>query len=86
MPILEEEGLDDMLFHQDAAPPHFHKEITDFLNLASFQRNGLAGAGLSLGHLVHLTSLPLIFSFGGTSKMLCTCHHWLPLSRNLLGG
>jgi hypothetical protein len=32
MPILEEEDPDDMLFQQDGAPPHFHKEVTDFLN------------------------------------------------------
>jgi hypothetical protein len=31
-PILEEEGPDDMLFQQDGALPHFHKEVTDFLN------------------------------------------------------
>jgi hypothetical protein len=30
--LLEEEGPDDMLFQQDGAPPHFHKEVTDFLN------------------------------------------------------
>jgi hypothetical protein len=27
----KKEGLNDMLF-QDGAPPHFHKEVTDFLN------------------------------------------------------
>jgi hypothetical protein len=32
MPILEEEGPDDMLFQQHGVPPHFHKEVTDFLN------------------------------------------------------
>jgi hypothetical protein len=32
MPVLEEGGPDDMLFQQDGAPPHFHKEVTDFLN------------------------------------------------------
>jgi hypothetical protein len=32
MPILEEEGPDDMLFQQDGVPPHFHKEVMDFLN------------------------------------------------------
>jgi hypothetical protein len=30
MPILEEEGPDDMLFQKDGVPPHFHKEVTDF--------------------------------------------------------
>jgi hypothetical protein len=32
MSILEEEGPDDMLFQQDGVLPHFHKEVTDFLN------------------------------------------------------
>jgi hypothetical protein len=33
MHILEEEGPYDMLFQEDGAlPPHFHKEVTDFLN------------------------------------------------------
>jgi hypothetical protein len=32
MPVLEEKGPDDMLFQQDGAPPHFQKEVTDFLN------------------------------------------------------
>jgi hypothetical protein len=32
MPILEKEGPNDMLFQQDGAPPHFHKEVMDFLN------------------------------------------------------
>jgi hypothetical protein len=31
MPILDEEGPDDMLFQQDGAPPHFHKEVTRLL-------------------------------------------------------
>jgi hypothetical protein len=33
MHILEEEGPDDVLFQQDGAHPHFHKEVTDFLNI-----------------------------------------------------
>jgi hypothetical protein len=32
MLILEEEGPDGMLFQQGGAPPHFHNEVTDFLN------------------------------------------------------
>jgi hypothetical protein len=32
VPVLEEEGPDDMLFQQHRAPPHFHKEVMDFLN------------------------------------------------------
>jgi hypothetical protein len=32
MIILEEEGPDDILSQQDGAPPHFHKEVADFLN------------------------------------------------------
>jgi hypothetical protein len=31
MPILDKDGPDDM-FLQDGAPPHFHMEVTDFLN------------------------------------------------------
>jgi hypothetical protein len=30
--IFEEEGHNDMLFQQDGSPPHFHMEVTDFLN------------------------------------------------------
>jgi hypothetical protein len=30
MPILEEQGADYLLFQQDGAPPHYHKEVTDF--------------------------------------------------------
>jgi hypothetical protein len=29
MPILEKEGPDNILFQQDGAPPHLHKEVTD---------------------------------------------------------
>jgi hypothetical protein len=32
MSISEEEGPDDMLFQEDRAPPHFHKEVTEVLN------------------------------------------------------
>jgi hypothetical protein len=32
MPILEEECHNNMLFQQGRAPPHLHKEMTDFLN------------------------------------------------------
>jgi hypothetical protein len=32
VPILEEEGPDNMLFQQDGALPHSHKEVTDLLN------------------------------------------------------
>jgi hypothetical protein len=31
-PVLKEEGPDDMLLQQEGTPPHFHKEVTDFLN------------------------------------------------------
>jgi hypothetical protein len=62
MLILEEQGPDDMLFQKDGAPPHFHKEVTDFSN-CKFQEKYIGGAGLSLGHLV-----PLIFLFWGYIK------------------
>jgi hypothetical protein len=32
MPILEQQSPDDTLFQQDEESPHFHKELTDFLN------------------------------------------------------
>jgi tRNA 2-selenouridine synthase SelU len=64
---------------------HFHKVVTDFL-IASFQINGLAQAGLSLGHLDRLTLPRLTVTFGATSQVLYTCHHWEPLCRRLLGG
>jgi hypothetical protein len=32
MPSLEEERPNNTLFQQDRAPPHFHNEVTDFLN------------------------------------------------------
>jgi hypothetical protein len=32
MPILEKEAHYDMLFQQEGEPPHFRKEVTDFLN------------------------------------------------------
>jgi hypothetical protein len=32
MPTSEEQGPDDMLFQQDGAPPHFHKEVKNILN------------------------------------------------------
>jgi hypothetical protein len=45
MPILQEEGPDDMLFQQDGAPPHFHKEVVDFLNRKFPEKwNGRGGA------------------------------------------
>jgi hypothetical protein len=69
MPILEEEGPHDMLFQQDGAPPHFHKDVTNFLN-RKFP-NGLAGADLSLDHLICLTLLTLIFSFGEVHQGCC---------------
>jgi hypothetical protein len=40
MPILEEDVTDDMLFQQDGAPPHFQKEVTDFLNRKFQERGG----------------------------------------------
>jgi hypothetical protein len=85
MPILEEDGPDDMLFQQDGAPPHFHKEVTDFLN-RNFSENWIDRAERIIWPPRSPDLTPLDFSFGGTSRMLCTCHHWLLLCRNLLGG
>jgi hypothetical protein len=33
-PIFEEESPDDMPFQQDGSPPHFYKEVTDFLKIS----------------------------------------------------
>jgi hypothetical protein len=65
MPVLEEEGPVSCCYNH-IKYLHFHKEVRDFLKIAGFQRNWLAGLGLSLGHFVCLTLLPLIFSFEGT--------------------
>jgi hypothetical protein len=62
--LVLEKGPDDMLLRQDEAPPHFRKKVADF-RAASFHKNVFAGVGPSLGHLVHLTLLPLIFFFWG---------------------
>jgi hypothetical protein len=61
MPILKEEGPNDMLFQQDRSPPHFDKEV---MELVSFQRNGLTGMELSLDHHICLTLLPRFFHLG----------------------
>jgi hypothetical protein len=66
MSILEEEGANDMLFQQDRAPPLFHREVTDFLN-CRFPEKWI-GSGGPITHLICLTLLPLIFSFGGYIK------------------
>jgi hypothetical protein len=74
-----------VLFQQDGAHPHFHKEVTDFLNIKFPEKwIGRGGPITWLPRSPDLT--PLDFSFGDTSRMLCTCHHWLPLCGNLLGG
>jgi hypothetical protein len=52
-----------MLFQQDGAAPHFHKEVTHFLN-RKFPEKWFGRGGLSLGYLVHLTLLLLIFLLG----------------------
>jgi hypothetical protein len=70
MPILEEEGPDDTLFQQDGAPPHFHKEVTDFFN-RKFPEKWIAKGGLSLGHHVRLTLLSIFFWGGGRVHQGC---------------
>jgi hypothetical protein len=65
-------------------PPHFNKELTGVLNCKLSEK--FIGGELLHGHFMHLTFLPFIFYFRGTSRMLWMCHHWLPLFLNLLGG
>lgn len=77
MSILEEEDHDDILSQKDGMPPHFQNKVTEILNHKFPYR--LAEVGLPLGHHVSL-----MFSYGGTSGMLCECHHLLPLYQNLL--
>lgn len=55
--------------------------------IANFKENGLAGSSLSLGHLVYLTKLHLMFlGVGGTLRTLCTYLHWTPLCLSLANG
>jgi hypothetical protein len=67
MPILDENDHNDMLFQQDGLPPHFVKEVMNFLN-----RNFLE-KWISTGGLIILSPpfffLSLIFSFGVHKKM-----------------
>jgi hypothetical protein len=76
-PILSEEVPCDMLFQQDSTFP----QENDGLLKSQVSREMDWQGRISLSHLDRPTFLPFIISFG-----LCTCHHWLPLCRNLLGG
>jgi hypothetical protein len=60
MPILKEEGPNDVLFQHDAVPSHFHMKVTDFLN-GRFPERWFGRGSLSFGHLVQLTLVPFIF-------------------------
>jgi hypothetical protein len=82
---LEEEGPDDMLFQQDGALPHFHMEVTDFFNL-KFPGEWIGRGGPNTWPPCSPDLTPLDFFCRGASRMLCTCHRWLPLFQNLLGG
>jgi hypothetical protein len=56
MHILEEEGPDDKLFHQNGNIPISTRNLcTSYI--ANFRRNVLAGDGVTLGHLYRLTLL-----------------------------
>jgi hypothetical protein len=71
MPVLEEEDSNDMLFQQDRAPPHFHKEVTDFVNHKFPEKWIGRGGPISWPpRSPDLTPLDF-FIFGGTSRMLC---------------
>jgi hypothetical protein len=80
-------GAQWLVVQKDGASPHFHHDVRNFLYYCS-QGKGLAGAGLSLGCLIHLTSNPPWFWGGGggynKDAVLCTYLHWLPLCWNLL--
>jgi hypothetical protein len=81
MPVLEEEGPDDMLFQQDQASSYFHKE--DFLNRKFPEK--WTGRGKPVTWPPCLPDHTPIF-FRGTSKMLFMCDHWQPLCQYLLVG
>jgi hypothetical protein len=90
VPILEEDSPDDMLFQQDGALPHFRKEVTDFLNSkfsdlkSQFSRYTWIGRSEPIAWPPRSPDLtPPDFFFQGYIKD-CTCHHWLPLCRNLM--
>jgi hypothetical protein len=55
--MVQEDNPDEGLIHHYRAPPHFSAEFWVFWVVSSLG-NGLEGAGLSVGHLVLLTSLP----------------------------
>jgi hypothetical protein len=76
MPTLAEEGLDDVLFQQDGAPPHFHKEVTDFLNRKIPEK--YIGRGGPLTWPPRSPDLTLFYFFFLLGEQQ-GCHHWLPL-------
>jgi hypothetical protein len=81
MPILEEEGLDDMLSQQDGVPQHFHKEVTDFLN-RKFPEKWISRCR-PITWLPRSPDLaPLDFIFWGYIKDAV----YMTLCQNLLGG
>jgi hypothetical protein len=82
MPILEEQGPDDMLFQQDEAPPHFHKDVKDFLN-RKFPEKWIRRGGPITWPPRSPDFTPLHFFFWGYMK---DAVYVPPLCRNLLGG
>jgi hypothetical protein len=63
MPILGEEGPSGVLFQQDVALPHFHEEVTDFLN-RKFPEKWIGWGGPVTWPPRSPDLTPLIFSFG----------------------
>jgi hypothetical protein len=62
MPILEEQGPDNLLFQQDGAPPHFHREVTDFLNHKFLKKQSGRGGPITWPpHLIDLTPPDFLF-------------------------
>lgn len=70
MPILEEEGPNDMVFQCDGVHINFHKKVTDFLN-SKVPEKWIGSGKYITWYIIHLTLLPLNFYFRITSRALC---------------
>jgi hypothetical protein len=72
MPVLKEEGPNDVQFQQDAVPSHFHVKVTYFLN-GMFPEKWFGRGSLSFGHLVQLTLVPFNFFPLVVYQRCCVC-------------
>jgi hypothetical protein len=85
MPVLKEDGPDSMLLQQYGPPPHFHKEMTDFLN-SMFSEKWIYRDGAIAWPSRSLDLIPLDpFYTRGYIKVAVQAHHCLPICRNFLG-